>query len=99
MTTPSSSPDKAPSEQGSPTQESKGSIEDTAPRTDIDDHNVLKSEHDTSRDKSEDDEKSSTQGPNKNLDPNQGLGAGWTFPLFGNSTAKERHFSKGLGGD
>jgi hypothetical protein len=88
MSSPPSPPTKTPSEQGIPTQESKCSIEDTAPKTDIDDHNIFKSEHDTSCDKGEDDEKSSTEGLNKNLDPNQGLGAGWTFPVFGNSTAR-----------
>jgi hypothetical protein len=88
MSSPSSPPAKTPSEQGSPTQESKGSIKDTAPETDIDDHSISKSEHDSNRDKGEDNEKASNQGLNKNLDPNQGLSAGWTFPLFGNSAAK-----------
>jgi hypothetical protein len=86
MMNPLSSPSKTPSEQGSPTEESKSSIEDTAPKIDVDDRSNLKSEHNSNRDKGEDSEESS--GFNKNLDINQGLGAGWTFPLFENSAAK-----------
>jgi hypothetical protein len=88
MTSPPSSPDKSYSEQGSPYQDSKSSIEGRAPRKDANDHGITELEHDISHDNGEGDGKSSDQGKNNDLDLNRDLGAGWTFPLFGHSTAR-----------
>jgi hypothetical protein len=64
-------------------------------KTDFDDHSGLKSEHDPNRDDTKDNEKSSDQepdksieGPDKGIDPYQGLGAKWTLALFPGSSTK-----------